>query len=127
MQTFITEFHRIIIPLCIFLALFIIDLVLGVLKGKFVEGISSEKLRLSVPKFCAYIGMALMCYLLDCLILTSTDISYSPITLLALIFFCITEIKSIIENAQILGVKTPIFITTMLTFISEKLGFKKEK
>lgn len=125
MQIFITEFKKIIIPLCIFFVFFVIDLITGIIKGKYIEGIQSEKLRATIPKFCGYVGMLLMSYFLDCLILTSTDINYSPISLISIIFFCITEVKSIVENAQILGVKTPTFITDVINALSEKFS-KKE-
>lgn len=115
------EFLKIFIPLCIFLILYVIDLILGILKGKFFEGISSEKLRKCVPKFCGYFGMIFMCYLLDILVLTSMDISYSPISLVTIIFFCLIEIKSIIENAKTLGVKTPVFVTKIVDKISANL------
>lgn len=124
MQLFITEFKKIIIPLCIFFVFFVIDLITGIIKGKYIEGIQSEKLRATIPKFCGYVGMLLMAYFLDCLILTSTDINYSPIALISVIFFCITEVKSIVENAQILGVKTPVFITDIITMLSEKFNKK---
>ena len=124
MQIFITEFKKIIIPLCIFFVFFVIDLITGIIKGKYIEGIQSEKLRATIPKFCGYVGMLLMAYFLDCLILTSTDINYSPISLISIIFFCITEVKSIVENAQILGVKTPAFITDVINTLSEKFSKK---
>ena len=108
-----------IIPIIIFIVFFLIDFILGLCKGIFIEGISSSKLRLSVPKFCAYLCMILTCILLDMLSVLTFDIEYSPITIISIIAFCLFEIKSITENAKTLGIKIPnIVITTISNLIS---------
>ena len=108
-----------IIPILIFIVFFVIDFGLGVAKGIYIEGVSSSKLRLSVPKFCGYIGMILSCLLLDMLAVISFDFEYSPITLITVIVFCLFEIKSIIENATTLGIKVPKIVTNSIEKIEK--------
>lgn len=113
-----------IVPIIIFILFFLIDFILGLSKGIFIEGVSSRKLRLSVPKFCAYMCMILTCLLLDMLAIFSFEIDYSPITLVCTIVFCIFEIKSITENANTLGIKIPNVV--VLTIEKIQNIFNKE-
>ena len=102
---------KFIIPLFL---LAVIDLLLGLTKGSFIEGISSAKMKQTIPKFVRYIGFTLLCLILDSLIVLSpvklpfTDISY--ITTTALIYCCCVEMKSINENLVTLGLDIPEFI-----------------
>lgn len=121
MEYFFMDFKKCLVAIIIFLILFAIDFVLGLCKGFFIEGVSSSKLRMSVPKFVGYFGMILMCILLDTLIVTSTDIEYVPIGLISCLCFCIIEISSIIENARALGINIPPIITNTISYIKGKL------
>lgn len=102
---------KFIIPL---LMLAVIDLILGLTKGHYIEGISSAKMKQTIPKFVRYIGFTLLCLILDSLIMISpvklpfTDISY--ITTAALIYSCCIEMRSINENLVTLGLDIPKFI-----------------
>ena len=127
MEYFVTDFKKCLIAIIIFLVLFVIDFIFGLCKGIFVEGVSSTKLRMSVPKFVGYFGMILMCLLLDTLILSSTDIEFSPIGLISCVCFCLIEISSIVENARELGINIPPFITTAISYIKNKLFGDKEQ
>lgn len=102
---------KFIIPL---LMLAVIDLILGLTKGHYIEGISSAKMKQTIPKFVRYIGFTILCLILDSLIMISpikipfTDTSY--ITTAALIYSCCIEMRSINENLVILGLDIPKFI-----------------
>lgn len=121
MEYFVMDFKNCLIAIIIFLVLFAIDFILGLCKGIFIEGVSSSKLRMSVPKFVGYFGMILMCILLDTLIVTSTDIQYAPIGLISCVCFCIIEISSIIENAKALGINIPPVVTNVIELVKTKL------
>lgn len=121
MEYFVTDFKNCLITVIIFLVLFVIDFIFGLCKGIFVEGVSSSKLRMSVPKFVGYFGMILMCILLDTLIVTSTDIQYAPIGLISCVCFCIIEVSSIIENAKALGINIPPVVTNVIELVKTKL------
>lgn len=127
MEYFITDFKKCLVAIIIFLVLFCIDFIFGLCKGIFVEGVSSSKLRMSVPKFVGYFGMILMCLMLDTLILSSTDIEFSPIGLISCVCFCLIEISSIVENARALGINIPPIITTAISYIKDKLFNDKEQ
>ncbi len=127
MEYFVTDFKKCLIAVIIFLVLFVIDFVFGLCKGIFIEGVSSSKLRMSVPKFVGYFGMILMCILLDTLIMTSTDIEYAPIGLISCVCFCIIEVSSIIENARALGINIPPIVTNVIDFIKARLFNDKEQ
>lgn len=127
MEYFFMDFKKCLVPIIIFLILFAIDFVLGLCKGFFIEGVSSSKLRMSVPKFVGYFGMILMCILLDTLIVTSTDIEYVPIGLISCVCFCIIEISSIIENARALGINIPPIVTNVIDYVKSKLFNDKEQ
>lgn len=122
MDYFITEFKNCTIAIIVFLIFFAIDFIFGLCKGIFIEGVSSTKLRMSVPKFVGYVGMIFMCILLDTLIVSSTNIDYSPIGLISCICFCIIEGSSIIENAKALGIHIPKVITKTIDYIKSKFN-----
>ena len=126
MEYFVTDFKKCLIAVIIFLVFFVIDFIFGLCKGIFVEGVSSSKLRMSVPKFVGYFGMILMCILLDTLIVTSTDIEYAPIGLISCVCFCIIEVSSIIENARVLGINIPPIVTNVIDYIKGKVFSTKE-
>lgn len=121
MEYFISDFKKCLIAICVFLILFVIDFVFGLCKGIFVEGVSSAKLRMSVPKFVGYFGMIFMCILLDTLIVTSTELDYAPIGLISCVCFCIIEVSSIIENARMLGINIPPVITNAIDYLQSRL------
>lgn len=127
MDYFVKDFKDCLIAIIIFLVFFAIDFIFGLCKGIFIEGVSSSKLRMSVPKFVGYFGMILMCILLDTLIVTSTDIEYAPIGLISCVCFCIIEVSSIIENARALGINIPPVITTVIDNIKCKFFNDKEQ
>lgn len=127
MEYLIMDFKKCLVAIIIFLVLFVIDFVFGLCKGIFVEGVSSTKLRMSVPKFVGYVGMIFMCILLDTLIVTSTDIEYVPIGLISCVCFCIIEVSSIVENARELGINIPPVITSVIDYIKTKLFNDKEQ
>ena len=121
MEYFVTDFKKCLIAVIIFLVFFAIDFIFGLCKGFFIEGVSSSKLRMSVPKFVGYFGMILMCILLDTLIVTSTDIEYAPIGLISCVCFCIIEVSSIVENARALGINIPPIVTNIIDYIKSKM------
>lgn len=100
-------FEKFLIPIIVFLVLYVIDFILGLCKGIFYEGVSSSKLRLSIPKFVGYIGMIISTIAIDVLFMYYTDVEWSPIALISVISICIIEFKSIIENLKSLGVYIP--------------------
>ena len=126
MSYFIIDFKRCLIAVIVFLILFVIDFVFGLCKGIFVEGISSAKLRMSVPKFVGYVGMIFMCLLLDTLMVTSTGMTYSPIGLVSCVCFCVIETSSIVENARALGIDIPPMLSRVINDLKERL-FTDEK
>lgn len=126
MEYFVADFKKCLIAIIIFLVFFAIDFILGLCKGFFIEGVSSAKLRMSVPKFVGYFGMILMCILLDTLIVTSTDIEYAPIGLISCVCFCIIEVSSIVENARALGANIPPIVTNIIDYIKGKVFSTKK-
>lgn len=115
MDIFINELHKCIIPLICILVVFLIDFITGIIKAYFIEHkITSNKLRSSVPKFLGYISMVIVSMILDLIILTSTDLSTSPISLIVCIWLIIVEIISIIENLKTIGIKVPKVITNVI-------------
>lgn len=127
MQYFIEDFKKCLIAIIIFLIFFVIDFIFGLCKGIFVEGVSSSKLRMSVPKFVGYVGMIFMSILLDTLIVTSTDVEYAPIGLISCVCFSVIEVSSIIENAKALGINIPPVITKTFEYIKDKMLSDKEQ
>ncbi len=127
MDYFVEDFKKCLIAIIIFLIFFVIDFIFGLCKGIFVEGISSSKLRMSVPKFVGYVGMIFMSILLDTLIVTSTDVTYAPIGLISCVCFSIIEVSSIIENAKSLGINIPPIITKTFDYIKDKVLSDKEQ
>jgi toxin secretion/phage lysis holin len=89
-----------------FLALFCLDLVSGIWKSK-KKGIpiSSRRLRDSVSKLGAY--MVLMTALI---VASKYEPSFLPIVTVTYYYFMFTELKSIIENVEEIGVKIPKFL-----------------
>lgn len=99
---------KFIIP---FYLLFVIDFICGVSKGIFIEGISSHKLRMSVPKFIGYTGLIFMTLVIDSLLILSMSINNSYVTSGALIACSVVEMKSISENLKTLGIDIPQIVT----------------
>lgn len=98
-----------------FLALFLIDLVTGIMKSKH-NGIpiTSKRLRSSVNKLGAYM------LLITALIITSkAEPAFMPIVTGAYYYFLFVEFKSIIENVEEMGVTIPQFVKS---FVNNKLG-----
>ncbi|AYP68607.1 toxin secretion/lysis holin [Exiguobacterium phage vB_EalM-132] len=99
----------------VFLGLFLIDLVTGIMKSKH-NGvpITSKRLRSSVNKLGAYM------LLITALIITSkAEPAFMPIVTGAYYYFIFIEFKSIIENVEEMGVTIPEFIKS---FVNNKLG-----
>lgn len=89
-----------------FLALFSMDLVSGVMKSKHLEiPITSKRLRGSVTKLGAYM------MLITALIITSKfEPAFIPIITITYYYFMFTELKSIFENVEQLGVAIPTIL-----------------
>lgn len=107
-----------------FIALFLIDLTTGLLKSKY-KGvpITSRKLRASVTKLGAYM------LLITALIVTSRyEQSFLPIVTVTYYYFMFTELKSIFENVEEMGVKLPRSLFSKVnTFLDEDITeIKKE-
>ncbi len=86
-----------------FLGLFALDLISGICKSK-KNGIpiSSKKLRESVTKLGAYM------VLITALIIASKfETSFVPIVTVTYYYFIFTELKSILENVEEMGVPIP--------------------
>lgn len=97
-----------------FLGLFIADLLTGIMKSihKGIK-ITSKRLRDSVVKLGSYM------ILITALIITSKyETSFAPVVTIAYYYFMFTELKSIIENVQEMGVKIPTFI---MSSVNEKI------
>lgn len=89
-----------------FLILFCLDLISGIWKSK-KNGIpiSSKRLRDSVTKLGAYM------VLVTALIVASKfENSFVPVVTVTYYYFIFTELKSIIENVEEMGVKIPSFL-----------------
>ena len=127
MYYFVQDFRKCLLPIVIFLILFVIDFIFGLCKGIYIEGVSSTKLRMSVPKFVGYVGMIFMCMLLDTLIISSTDFNYSPIGLISIVAFCLIETSSILENARTLGIDIPPIISGTVKSIKDKFFTSDDK
>ena len=89
-----------------FLALFCLDLISGIWKSK-KKGItiSSRRLRNSVNKLGAY--MVLMTALI---VASKYEPSFQPVITVTYYYFMFTELKSIIENVEEIGLKIPNFL-----------------
>ena len=123
MTEFLTIFHKCFVPFMIFLILFVVDFVLGFSKGLFYEGVSSSKLRLSIPKFLGYMGAFVAFVCLDVLILTSISDTYKPfIALTVCIAFSLIELKSIVENLKALKIDIPEFVVNIINSLSNKIN-----
>lgn len=93
-----------------FLALVVLDSITGILKSKH-KGIpiSSRRLRQAVNKLCAYM------VLLTSLIVTSkVEPAFTPVVTASYYYFCFTEMKSILENVEEMGVHLPEFISVLI-------------
>lgn len=89
-----------------FLSLFTLDLITGIMKSKYNGiAITSRRLRDSVVKLGAY-----MVLITALIIAGKFESSFIPIVTVAYYYFIFTELKSIIENAEEMGVKVPLFI-----------------
>lgn len=96
-----------------FLCLFVIDFITGILKSRKNQvPITSKKLRESVSKLGAY--MLLLTSLIVCSKFQPEFISLVTATYY---WFMFTELKSIVENVEQLGVKIP---KALRGYISEK-------
>lgn len=89
-----------------FLALFTLDLISGLMKSKKNNvPITSKRLRESVTKLGAYM------VLITALIIASRfETSFVPVVTCAYYYFLFTELKSIFENVEEMGVKLPGFL-----------------
>jgi toxin secretion/phage lysis holin len=99
-----------------FLILFCLDFISGIWKSK-KKGIpiSSRRLRDSVTKLGAYM------VLITALIVASKfENSFVPVVTVVYYYFIFTELKSIIENVEEMGVKVP-------SFLKGKVDFKLEE
>lgn len=91
-----------------FLLLFLLDLVTGISKSlKNGVPITSSRLRNSVVKLGGY-----MVLLTALVILSKYQAEVVPMITLAYYYFMFTEVKSIFENVQEMGVKLPGFLNT---------------
>lgn len=106
-----------------FLALFVLDLITGILKSKH-KGIpiSSKRLRESVTKLGAYM------VLLTALIITSKyENSFALVVTGAYYYFMFTELKSILENVEEIGVNVPKFLSGKVNFKIEEHNTDSDK
>jgi phage-related holin len=89
-----------------FLALFCLDLISGIWKSK-KKGvpISSRRLRDSVNKLGAY-----MVLITSLIIASKYEQSFLPVVTVTYYYFIFTELKSIIENVEEMGVKIPSYL-----------------
>lgn len=89
-----------------FLLFFMLDLLTGIMKSvKNEVPISSKRLRDSVTKLGAY-----MVLITSLIIASRYENSFAPIVTVAYYYFMFTELKSIAENVQEMGVKIPRFL-----------------
>lgn len=120
MIIFVDKFVECLIPFTSFIILFVMDTILGICKGIKNKEFSSGKLRLSIPKFLAYIFVMFSCMILDILLMYGTDIEFfnefSPIAVTSCILFSIIEIISILENFEEITGKLPKFLKNILKF-----------
>lgn len=99
-----------------FLGLFCLDLVSGIMKSKLQDiPISSKRLRASVTKLAAYMT------LITALIITSKfEASFVPVVTVTYYYFIFTELTSIVENVEEMGVKVPSFLKGKIRFKTEE-------
>ena len=104
-----------------FLALFALDLLTGIMKSRHLGvPITSKRLRESVTKLGAYM------VLVTALIITSKfENSFVPIVTVAYYYFMFTELKSIFENVEEMGVKVPPGIKGSIISRLDELGGHK--
>jgi phage-related holin len=93
-----------------FLALFVLDLISGILKAKKKgEKISSRRLRDSVTKLGAYM------VLITALIITGRyQPEFQPVITGAYCYFMFTELKSIFENVEEMGLRLPSAVSFII-------------
>lgn len=103
-----------------FLIFFLLDFICGFSKGVFIEGISSHKLRMSVPKFIGYVGFFLMCLTLDTLIILTFEKDASFIAVGATIGASAIEAKSVTENLKELGIDIPKIVYNGINLLTSK-------
>ena len=117
-EIFLNQFTidlKFIIALFIF---FCIDFICGFSKGVFIEGVSSTKLKKSVTKLIAYVGLILMCLTLDTLIILAIAKESSYIAVGATVATCGIEAKSIVENLKELGIDIPEIVLSGIKLIT---------
>lgn len=86
-----------------FLGLFVMDFISGIMKSrKNGVPITSKRLRESVTKLGAY-----MILITSLIIASKYEQSFVPIVTVTYYYFIFTELKSILENVEELGLKVP--------------------
>jgi toxin secretion/phage lysis holin len=86
-----------------FLGLFILDTISGIMKArKLQQPVTSRRLRDSVTKLGAY-----MLAITALLIASRYEPTFVPMVTLAYYYFMYTELKSIFENVEAMGLKLP--------------------
>lgn len=106
--TYVTGFYGAII--WGFLGIFMLDLLTGIMKSIY-KGVKicSKRLRDSVVKLGSY-----MVLITSLIIASKFETSFAPVVTLAYYYFMFTELKSIVENVQEMGVKIPNFINNSI-------------
>lgn len=104
-----------------FLGLFVLDFITGIMKSvKLCAPITSRRLRDSVFKLGAYM------VLLTALIITSkVDNSFAPLVPVTYYYYIFTEFKSVAENAEILGIPVPKFLSSKIKSRSKKSHYSE--
>lgn len=93
-----------------FIALFALDLITGIMKSvKNGIPISSQRLRDSVTKLGAY-----MLLITSLIVASKYEPSFVSIVTCTYYYFIFTELKSIFENVESMGVKIPKFLSNQV-------------
>jgi phage-related holin len=93
-----------------FLALFVLDLLSGIMKSKKLGiPISSRRLRDSVTKLGAY-----MVLITALIIAGNFEPDFKPVVMGAYYYFMFTELKSIFENAEEMGLPLPAAVSFII-------------
>ena len=86
-----------------FLSLFVLDLLTGILKSKKAgKTVSSKRLRDSVYKLAAY-----MVLLTSVIVASKVEHAFTAIIPITYYYYMFTELTSIVENVELMGVPVP--------------------
>ena len=106
-----------------FLSLFILDLLTGILKSKKAgKTVSSKRLRDSVYKLAAY-----MVLLTSVIVASKVENAFASIIPITYYYYMFTELKSIVENVELMGVPVPGCISMKVKHLVDESSGRVDK